>query len=74
MYYTGTPLYPFGHGLSYTEFKLTFAPGSTPATTTVQLDNLAAGFAATNYDVTVTNTGMVAGKETVMLFCAVRVF
>ena len=67
-YYTGTPLYPFGYGLSYTEFSLEFAPNSAPQVTAAPLQQLAAAFAATRYAVTVTNTGAVAGKETVMAF------
>jgi beta-glucosidase len=53
-----TPLFPFGHGLSYTSFSygenLTASPaeGTSPATATVR----------------VTNTGSVAGTETVQLY------
>ena len=68
MYYTGTPLYPFGYGLSYTTFSLGFAAGSAPEETVVQLSDLAAGFGRTVYAVVVTNTGKVPGKETVMAY------
>ncbi|MEY2451616.1 MAG: hypothetical protein QOD92_1190 [Acidimicrobiaceae bacterium] len=52
-----TPLFPFGHGLSYTSFaydQLEVAPGSTTAPTSVS--------------VTVTNTGERAGDEVVQLY------
>ena len=51
------PLFPFGHGLSYTTFaydELEVTPGSTTAPTTVA--------------VTVTNTGARAGDEVVQLY------
>jgi beta-glucosidase len=59
LYYKGTPLYPFGHGLSYTTFGY-----GTP--------RLSAGSVAANGTVTVsvdvTNTGKVAGDEVVQLY------
>ena len=56
---TYNPLYPFGHGLSYTTFE----------TRHLQLDKTHVGF----YDdvkvsVDVSNTGLVAGKETVLVY------
>ncbi len=58
-YFQGNPLYPFGHGLSYTSFArseptLAFLPDEPPEQGQVQ--------------VTVTNTGSMAGSETVLLY------
>lgn len=56
---TSDPLYPFGHGLSYTEFKYSTV---TPSATKVKRgDKLSA-------EVTVTNTGSRDGAETVHWF------
>ena len=56
---TSDPLYPFGHGLSYTEFKYGTV---TPSATKVKRgDKLSA-------EVTVTNTGSRDGAETVQWF------
>jgi beta-glucosidase len=61
-YYRGTPLYPFGYGLSYSTFaysNLTLSAPSLPASCgTVQVD----------FDVT--NTGAIAGDEVVQLYAA----
>jgi beta-glucosidase len=59
MYFKGKPLYPFGHGLSYTSFKYANLRTSTPA--------LAAGETVT-VDVDVTNTGRRAGDTVVQLY------
>jgi beta-glucosidase len=58
-YFDGTPLYPFGYGLSYT----TFAYSSLKVPTAP----VAAGSPVTA-EVTVTNTGKVAGDEVVQLY------
>lgn len=58
-YYTGTPLYAFGHGLSYTTFayeKLALSASSARAGDTIQVT------------VTVKNTGTRAGDEVVQLY------
>jgi beta-glucosidase len=58
-YFTGTPLYPFGFGLSYTTFKysnLQISPAKTGSDRIVK--------------VTVTNTGKMAGDEVVQLYLA----
>jgi beta-glucosidase len=58
-YFKGKPLYPFGYGLSYTTFKysdLSIPEYAVNAGHTVDAD------------VTVTNTGKVAGDETVELY------
>ena len=56
---TSDPLYPFGHGLSYTEFKYGTVTPSAPKVT--RGDKLSA-------EVTVTNTGSRDGAETVHWF------
>src|SRR5690606_34484660 len=59
MYYRGVPLYPFGHGLSYTEFDyrdLDVSVGEEKITATV----------------TVTNTGERPGVEVVQLYTRQR--
>jgi beta-glucosidase len=58
-YFEGTPLYPFGYGLSYTTFSYSALTG--PA------DAVAAGNPA-GFDVTVTNTGKKAGDEVAQLY------
>jgi beta-glucosidase len=58
-YFKGKPLYPFGYGLSYTTFK--YSDLSVPS------QAVAAG-QPVGADVTVTNTGKVAGDETVELY------
>jgi beta-glucosidase len=58
-YFKGKPLYPFGYGLSYTTFKYSDLSVPTQA--------VAAGQPVVA-DVTVTNTGKVAGDETVQVY------
>ena len=58
-YFEGTPLYPFGYGLSYTTFNYSALTGPTAP--------LAAGSHA-GFDVTVTNTGKKAGDEVAQLY------
>jgi beta-glucosidase len=58
-YFTGKPLYPFGYGLSYTTFS--YSDLSVPRTAVNAGDPVPA-------DVTVTNTGKVAGDEVVQLY------
>jgi beta-glucosidase len=58
-YFTGTPLYPFGYGLSYTKFsysKLSVSAGAVEAGQPVAVE------------VTVTNTGTRAGDEVAQLY------
>ena len=58
-YFNGKPLYPFGYGLSYTTFNYSDLSVPTQA--------VAAG-QPVGADVTVTNTGKVAGDEVVQLY------
>ena len=53
------PQYPFGHGLSYTEFH--YGPLTLSDTAMISGETIEAS-------IEVTNTGEVAGKETVMMF------
>ncbi len=57
-YFTGTPLYPFGYGLSYTTFAFSdlVVPAKAVAGTEVKVS------------VTVTNTGKMTGDEVVQLY------
>ena len=57
-YFTGEPLYPFGHGLSYTTF----------AYRDLMLPSTVAAGAPVPVSVTVTNTGSRAGDEVVQLY------
>jgi beta-glucosidase len=61
-YFTGDPLYPFGHGLSYTTFAYSDleVPESVPAGKPV------------NVSVTVANTGARAGDEVVQVYVSDR--
>jgi beta-glucosidase len=58
-YFKGTPLYPFGYGLSYTSFSYNGLSGPAEA--------VQAG-APASFDVTVTNTGSKAGDEVAELY------
>jgi beta-glucosidase len=59
MYYTGTPIFPFGHGLSYTTFA--YGPLHTSADHATAKDSL-------TLSVDVTNTGSRAGDEVVQFY------
>ena len=58
-YFEGTPLYPFGYGLSYTTFSYS---GLTMADRTIDAGSPLVA------EVTVTNTGKVAGDEVAQLY------
>lgn len=59
MYYTGTPSFAFGHGLSYTDFRFS----------DLKLDRSSVGASDTiEATATVTNTGNVAGAATPQLY------
>eukprot|EP01064_Diplonema_japonicum_P009910 TRINITY_DN17324_c0_g1_i1.p1 TRINITY_DN17324_c0_g1~~TRINITY_DN17324_c0_g1_i1.p1 ORF type:complete len:807 (+),score=213.88 TRINITY_DN17324_c0_g1_i1:31-2421(+) len=60
-YYKGTPLYPFGYGLSYTTFDLQWVAQPTPAVLTSK-------DAVSMMTCKVMNTGSVAGAEVVFLY------
>ncbi len=57
MYFEGTPLYPFGYGLSYSEFEL----GD------MHIKRIDGGYAA---DITVTNTSDTDGTAAVQIYCS----
>jgi beta-glucosidase len=66
MYFTGTPSYPFGYGLSYTTFgysNLTIQNGASTAAEFNANDTVTVSF-------DVTNTGAVKGKEIAELYVA----
>ncbi len=58
-YFTGKPLYPFGYGLSYTKFS--YSGLNVPA-------NAVAAGQPVDAEVTVTNTGKLAGDEVAQLY------
>ena len=58
-YYTGTPLFEFGHGLSYTRFELKLKRAALP-------DRKGGGLAT--FALTLSNLGSRAGSETVQLY------
>jgi beta-glucosidase len=58
-YFTGTPLYPFGYGISYTKFS--YSDLNVPTPTVAAGDPVSA-------DVTVTNSGSRDGDEVVQLY------
>ena len=59
-WYAENVVYPFGYGLSYTQFAWEVGQ---PSTSEIKKDG------TIEIDVTVTNTGAVAGKEVVQLYC-----
>jgi beta-glucosidase len=63
MYYDGTPLYPFGHGLSYSTFEYSNLKTNGKAV---------GGDKTVRVSVDVTNTGEQAGDEVVQLYTSQR--
>jgi beta-glucosidase len=66
-YFTGTPLYPFGYGLSYSSFSYANLTVGAPG---VALTPSAGACAAVQVGVDVTNTSAIAGDEVVQLYVA----
>ena len=66
-YFTGTPLYPFGYGLSYSSFTYSNLTIGAPS---VSLAPSTASCAAVRVGVDVANTSAVAGDEVVQLYVA----
>jgi len=62
-YFTGTPTWPFGYGLSYTQFHLDWKNTSKPLYTLSTLDD-----SFVTYTVNVTNIGKVTGDEVVQAY------
>lgn len=60
-WYTANVVYPFGYGLSYTDFSWEVVP-TTEAGSTITKDDVL------TFDVTVTNNGTSAGKDVVELY------
>lgn len=69
MYFKDKPLFPFGHGLSYTSFKYANLHTRTPAVVPGMAPGMAAS-GAVDVEVDVTNTGKVAGDSVVQLYAA----
>jgi beta-glucosidase len=71
MFYTGTPIWPFGHGLSYTKFVIAIedltAVGEEARMEVGLADAAAAGV---TFTVVVTNTGDVAAATVILAFVA----
>jgi len=61
-FFPGEPLYPFGHGLSYTTFR--YSNVEVPTSTRLRED--------ITISATVTNTGSVAGEEVVQVYLSHR--
>ena len=60
-WYDETVAYPFGYGLSYTDFSYQVTPRTVAGDTIDQTDTL-------TFDIAVTNTGNVAGKDVLELY------
>lgn len=70
-----SPLYPFGHGLSYTQFEyspVTLNTATVPLAQVMAAPNQSAGAPPVQATATVRNTGQVAGTEIVQLYLRIR--
>eukprot|EP00051_Salpingoeca_urceolata_P013228 m.165245 g.165245 ORF g.165245 m.165245 type:complete len:958 (+) comp17737_c0_seq1:57-2930(+) len=66
-FYTGQPLWPFGHGLSYSTFTVAWSDTGLDSQTFAPAD-LAPGSTAASLKATVTNHGPLPGGKVVMAF------
>jgi beta-glucosidase-like glycosyl hydrolase len=67
MFYTGTPLYPFGYGLSYTTFLMQWE--TEPPSVEWSYDDLKNAISDTDsFDIIVLNNGEAEGKETIQAY------
>ncbi|MEO6966251.1 MAG: beta-glucosidase BglX [Acidobacteriaceae bacterium] len=72
---SNSPLYPFGHGLSYTQFDyspVTLSTDSVPVTQLMSSPNHGVAQPALHASATVSNPGGVAGTEIVQLYIRIR--
>jgi len=70
-----SPLYPFGHGLSYTQFEystVSLSTSSVPLAHIMSAPNYGISQPAIEATATVRNTGQVAGTEIVQLYLRIR--
>ena len=70
-----SPLYPFGHGLSYTQFDyspVTLNTASVPLAQLMSIPNQGAAQAPVEATATVRNTGPLTGTEVVQLYIRIR--
>ena len=68
MFYTGKPEFPFGAGLSYTEWGVDWHADSRAANLVFSLSDVGTGATPTELKVEVSNTGGVAGRQTLLMF------
>lgn len=66
-FFQGQPTYPFGWGLSFTNFSIAWS-GATPQPASIPTGTGGSGTPSQTYTVSVTNTGPVAGDEVVQCY------
>jgi len=73
-FYTGTPVYAFGTGLSYTEFSYKWSAASRAThSTALIISYQQLQLSDVNYEVQVSNTGKVGGSTSVLAFISSNV-